>query len=392
VALEHAVAGPLCSRHLHDLGAEVIKIERPGRGDFARDYDGYVRGVSSYHVWLNRGKKSVVLDLKTAAGKDALRSLLASADILVSNFGPRVAERIIPDEELARAFPSLIRCYITGYGRGGPYAERKAYDLLVQGEAGVTWSTGTPSARAKVGVSLADLAAGAYAATAVVAAVLQRMQTGAGTRVDVALFDVMAEWMMPLLLAARHESSVPEPAGLHHATIVPYGAYATLGGELVNIAVQTSDQWRRLCADVLHRDDWINDARYSTNAARLEHREELEAAIGAEFGQRAPEELIARLDQADIPWGRVRDLRSVLEHEDLQERHRWRRVLLPHDREASVVADPFGYPLADTDDVERVPELGEHTEATLAALGRTPEVARVADDAGGNAYQDKIAD
>ncbi|BCB78354.1 hypothetical protein Pflav_047640 [Phytohabitans flavus] len=221
VAVEQAVAAPLCSRHLGDLGADVIKVERPGGGDFARGYDEAVHGEATHFVWLNRGKRSVVLDLKDEAGRQALRGLLAQADVLVCNLAPGAMERIVPDAELSALNPRLIRCYLSGYGDTGPYADRKAYDALVQGEAGTISATGTPEAPAKPGVSLADLAGGTYALAAILAALYAREQTGVGKRLDIALFDVLLEWMSPLLLAELHGGSAPPPAGLRHASIAP---------------------------------------------------------------------------------------------------------------------------------------------------------------------------
>jgi len=258
IAIEQAVAAPLCTRHLADLGADVIKVERPQQGDFARDYDDFVRGHSSHFVWLNRGKRSIALDLKSPDGRRVLLELLRTADVLVCNLAPGALERIVGDAELAEINPCLVRCYVSGYGTSGPYAGRKAYDLLVQGEAGTIAVTGTPQQRAKPGVSLADLA---------------------GQRLDISLFEVLLEWMSPSLLAQKYTGHTPEPAGLGHASIVPYGPYSTADGKEILLAVQTDGQWRRLCSSVLKDTPLIADPVLSTNAGRLRNRARVEAAV-----------------------------------------------------------------------------------------------------------------
>jgi len=387
VAIEQAVAAPLCSRHLADLGADVVKIERTDRGDFARDYDAFVAGESSHFVWLNRGKRSVALDLKSPAGRAVLLALLRDADVLLSNLAPGAVERIVPDAELVELNPRLVRCRISGYGPDGPYAERKAFDLLVQGEAGVTASTGTPGNPAKPGVSLADLGAGIYAATAILAALLERDRTGLGSLVDIAMFDVMVEWMSPLLLAYREAGVEIEPAGTRHATITPYGSFAARDGGALNIAVQNDRQWLALCR-VLGLDALAGDEALATNAGRFRQRDRVERAVGEAVRTRDADALAAELDRAGIPWGRLNGIAEVARHEQLAARRRWEPVELPSGGTASVLASPFertgsaGAP-------RRVPALGADTAAVLREAGFSGE--EVADLAAAGVVRDGAA-
>jgi itaconate CoA-transferase len=370
VALEQAVAAPLCSRHLADLGADVIKVERVDGGDFARGYDSFVHGMASHFVWLNRGKRSVALDVKTDRGRAALLALTDAADVLVSNLGAGALDRIATDAELAARNPRLIRCAISGYGPSGPYAARKAYDLIVQGEAGVTASTGEPGHPAKPGVSLADLAGGIYAATGILAALHARERTGRGEQVHIAMFDVLVEWMAPLLLAYREAGLDLPPAGTRHATITPYGPFTAGDGVTVNIAVQNDRQWQRLC-DVLGLPDLAADARLEHNAGRLARRERVEAAVAAAAARHTRDTLTAALDAAGIPWGLLNDVAGVSGHPQLAAGHRWIPARLPGGAAATVPAPPFrmgpdGEPAELRDGV---PGLGADTRAVLAAAG-----------------------
>lgn len=359
LALEQAVAAPLCSRHLADLGADVIKVERPDGGDFARDYDTFVDGVASHFVWLNYGKRSVVLDLKSTEGATALHRLLAEADVFISNLSPGAVERIVSEQELAEINPRLITCQISGYGPDGPYRERKAFDLLVQGEAGVTANTGTPDEPAKPGVSLADLGGGIYAATAILAALHSRDARGVGERIHVSMFDVLVEWMSPLLLAKREGGVDIEPAGTRHATITPYGPFVAADGVTVNVAVQNDRQWRLLCG-VLGLDHMAGDERLEKNSGRLAHRDEVEGAVASAVRRQASSALAEAFDRAGIPWGRLNLTADVVTHPQLVAEHRWRPVQLPHGASASVVAPPFRFANPRAQDVPRVPGLGEH--------------------------------
>jgi itaconate CoA-transferase len=370
VALEQAVAAPLCSRHLADLGADVIKVERVDGGDFARGYDSFVHGMASHFVWLNRGKRSVALDVKTDRGRAALLALTDTADVLVSNLGAGALDRIVADAELAARNPRLIRCAISGYGPSGPYAARKAYDLIVQGEAGVTASTGEPGYPAKPGVSLADLAGGIYAATGILAALHARERTGRGEQVHIAMFDVLVEWMAPLLLAYREAGLHLPPAGTRHASITPYGPFTAGDGVTVNIAVQNDGQWQRLC-DVLGLTGLAADARLEHNAGRLAHRELVESGVAAAAAQHTRDTLTAALDAAGIPWGLLNDVAGVSGHPQLAAGHRWIPVRLPGGATATVPAPAFrlGADGAPTGQRDGVPGLGADTRAVLAAAG-----------------------
>ncbi|MEV8287223.1 CaiB/BaiF CoA transferase family protein [Streptomyces niveus] len=370
IAVEQAVAAPLCTRHLADLGAEVVKIERPGGGDFARGYDESVHGLASHFVWLNRGKRSVVLDLKTDPGRQALRQLLAGADVLVCNLAPGALGRIITDEALAELNPRLVRCYLSGYGPAGPYAGRKAYDALVQGEAGTISATGTPETPAKPGVSLADLAGGSYALGAVTSALYARERTGVGQRIDIALFDVLLEWMSPLLLAELHSGSAPPPAGLRHASIAPYGPYTTADGQDVLIAVQNEGQWQRLCRTVLAAPELLADPDFGSNSARVRHRERTERAVQARLITLSTAEVTARLEVADVPHARLNQIADVLAHPQAEAAGRWSEATLPDGRAVRVVTSPL-HRTPEPPGGRRVPGLGEHTAEVLAELGLT---------------------
>jgi len=372
IAVEQAVAVPLCTRHLAELGAEVIKIERLGVGDFARRYDTVVHGHSAHFVWLNHGKRSLELNLAADEGREIFHELLRGADVLVSNLAPGSIERIVSPSEISALNPRLVHCLVDGYGLGGPYEQRKAYDLLIQGEAGVTANTGTPEHPAKPGVSLADLGAGTYALAAILIALKERERTGEGGRVSVSLFDVVAEWMMPLLLAERYGGAAPPPAGTHHASIVPYGAFAAADGRMVNIAVQNERQWELLCRDVLETPEFLEDPRFSSNEARLASREQVVTAVADRVVQFGLEQLTDRLDRAGIPWGRLNELSDVVAHPQLAARERWREVEI-HDEGAEVLMESLASPLRDLEDAgtdrPAVPTLGEHTAEILAELG-----------------------
>ncbi len=341
IAVEQAVAAPLCTRHLADLGADVIKVERPGTGDFARHYDEAVHGEASHFVWLNRGKRSVAVDLKVEAGRHALRRLLREADVLVCNLAPGALERIIPDDELAGLNPRLVRCYLSGYGATGPYATRKAFDALIQGEAGTITATGTPQTPAKPGVSLADLAGGAYSFAAVTAALYTRERTGSGERIDIALFDVMLEWMSPLLLAQLHSGAAPQPAGLRHASIAPYGPYTTADGQDVLIAVQNEGQWRRLCQLVLDAPALVEDPAFASNSDRVHHRDRTEQEVQARLGVLSTDEATQRLERADVPYARLNQIADVLAHPQAEATGRWSQATLPSGQAVRVVTSPL---------------------------------------------------
>jgi itaconate CoA-transferase len=365
VALEQAVAAPLATRHLADLGARVIKIERPGRGDFARDYDSAAGdGLSSWFVWLNRSKESVVLDLKTDPGRQALEALIARADVFVCNLAPGAIRRLgLEPTRLAGRHPRLVACQLSGYGEDGPYAERKAYDLLVQAEAGVLAVTGSAEAPAKAGISVADIAGGMYAYSGILAALLQRERTGRGGTVLVSLFDALAEWMSNPLLQARLTGRAPARTGARHAAIVPYGGYLTADGDEVMLAVQNEAEWARLCGDVLDLPDML-DGRFAGNQRRIDQRDEVERRLAAAVARLPTGELLERLEQAGLPYGSAKSVPEVVAHPQLASR--WTAVAAG-DRQVDVLPPPvrhsgFGPALGP------VPALGRDTEAVLAEL------------------------
>ncbi|MFD1734372.1 CaiB/BaiF CoA transferase family protein [Deinococcus malanensis] len=284
ITLEQAVAGPFCSRQLADLGADVIKIERPGEGDLARGYDGALDGVSAYFAWLNRGKRSVVLDLKSPEGVTALEALLAGADVFVHNLLPGAVERLgFGWDTVRERFPRLIWVSISGYGLSGSYAHKKAYDMLIQAEAGVVSLTGSADEPAKVGISVADIASGLYAHSSILAALLTRGRTGQGDRIEISMFEALTEWMMPPMYSLIGLGRAPGRAGLRHNMIVPYGAYRCADGQVM-FAVQNEREWVKFCAGVLEQPDLASDERYATNQARLTHRQALEGTIETAFG------------------------------------------------------------------------------------------------------------
>ncbi|UBV44519.1 CoA transferase (plasmid) [Deinococcus taeanensis] len=370
IALEQAVAGPFCSRQLADLGADVIKVERPGEGDLARGYDGALDGVSAYFAWLNRGKRSVVLDLKSPQGVAALEGLLAGADVFVHNLLPGAVERLgFRWEDVRGRFPRLIWVSISGYGLSGSYAQKKAYDMLIQAEAGVISVTGSADEPAKVGISVADIASGLYAHSSILAALLKRGQTGLGDRIEISMFEALTEWMTPPIYSLIGQGRAPGRAGLRHNMIVPYGAYRCADGQVM-FAVQNEREWVKFCADVLEQPDLASDERFVTNAQRLAWRSALETIIEAAFASLTRGEVSARLDQAGIASARVNSVQEVVDHPQLQDRQRWTQVQTP----AGTI--PALLPPHNIGSVSprmgRVPALGEHTAEVLAELERAP--------------------
>ncbi|MEV0132955.1 CaiB/BaiF CoA-transferase family protein [Dactylosporangium sp. NPDC050688] len=372
VSLEQAVAAPFATRQLADLGARVIKIERPGAGDFARRYDEAVHGESSYFVWLNRSKESLTLDIKHPDGRRVLQELLRDADVLVQNLGPGAAARLGLDAAtLAEGHPQLVVCDITGFGADGPWAARKAYDLLVQFETGLVSLTGTPDGVAKVGISVADIAAGMYAYSGILTALYTRATTGVAHPVSVSLFEALAEWMGQPAYYTEYGPGQPPRVGAAHATIAPYGPYDTADGGTVLVAVQHDRDWALLCRGVLDRPELIDDPRFARSPARVAHRAELEAIVAARFATLDAAAAHELLDRAGIANARLNDVAGFLAHPVLAGRGRWRdvdtpggpvRALLPPAviGGAEVRMDP-------------VPAVGEHTDRILAGLGRTAE-------------------
>jgi crotonobetainyl-CoA:carnitine CoA-transferase CaiB-like acyl-CoA transferase len=369
VALEQAVAAPFASRQLADMGADVVKIERPDGGDSARAYDAAVNGVSAYFAWLNRGKRSVVLDLKQPRDREICSALVDRADVFVHNLAPGAVERLgFGYDDLALRNPRLVWCGISGYGPDGPLRDKKAYDMLVQAESGVVSVTGGPDSPAKVGVSIADIASGLYAYSSVLAALLRRDRTGRGDRIDISMLECLAEWMTPALSVWRGTGKVPARVGVRHNMIVPYGAYACADGAVL-FAIQTQREWQRFCTQVVELPSLESDARFATNRDRLEHRDELEAIIEDRFRMLPRAAVMARLEAADIPTGAVNDVPSVVAHPQLAARGRWATVQVGG-APATALVPPHNVRGAPPR-MDAVPALGEHTTQVLMELGYT---------------------
>jgi itaconate CoA-transferase len=371
LALEQAVAGPLCTRHLADLGADVIKIERTGGGDFARRYDRAVNGMSSYFVWLNRGKRSLTLDMKNPRANEILTRLIERSDVLVQNLGPGAIDRLgFAPADLRTRYPRLVICSISGYGRGGPYEQKKAFDLLLQGETGVIATTGTADAPAKLGISVGDIGAGVYGAMATLAALYERQTTGEGKIVETSLFDALAEWMGYPVPYTMYSGEAPARAGVRHATVIPYGIYRCGDGGGVNFSVQTEQQWERFCRDVCDRPDWLDDARFSSPADRLAHRTELETAIDEVFSRHPRDEISRRLEDADIPSGDYREVAEFIDHPQLAARERWAEFPSPAGP-VKMIVPPFDLE-GMSPRLGAIPDVGEHTAEVLRELGYEP--------------------
>jgi itaconate CoA-transferase len=368
VALEHAIAAPFCSRQLADQGARVIKIERPGTGDFARGYDTRVRGLASHFVWTNRSKESLSLDLKHPKAEGIMQQLLAKADVLVQNLAPGAAARMgLSFEALHEAFPRLIVCDISGYGDSGPYRDKKAYDLLIQSEAGFLSITGTPDTPSKAGCSIADISAGMYAYSNVLTALIQRGKTGLGRRIDVSMLECMAEWMGYPLYYTLDGAPPPPRAGASHATIFPYGPFATGDGKTVMLGLQNEREWQVFCQTVLLQPELAADARFATNGLRASQRAELQSIIEAAFAKLTATQVVERLEQAQIANAQVNALADVWAHPQLQARERWIEVNSPSGLLPALL--PPGASDVSHVRMDAVPELGQHTQAILGELG-----------------------
>jgi len=372
ISLEQAVAAPFATRQLADLGARVIKIERPGVGDFARGYDETVRGMASHFVWLNRSKESLTLDLKHPEAGQIVQRLVEDADVFIQNLAPGAAERLgLGPRELAQRYPSLIVCSISGYGSSGPYRDKKAYDLLVQCETGLVSVTGTVGTPAKVGISIADIAAGMYAFTGILTALYQRERTGKGTVLEVSMFEALGEWMGYPAYFAAYGGTPPLRTGANHATIAPYGPFQAGDGKQVNLGLQNEREWALFSSVVLEQPEVAADPRFDSNAKRVANREALHAMIDAVFSQLTIDQVIARLDQAQIANAHMNSMQEFWEHPQLQARERWREV-----------GSPVGplkalRPPVTMRDVEPrmdpIPALGEQTDQLLRSLGYQDE-------------------
>jgi len=368
VSIEQAVAAPFATRQLADLGARVIKVERPGAGDFARDYDETVKGMSSHFVWLNRSKESIALDLKTAAGRAAMQALVAKADVFVQNLAPGAAERLGLGAGTLRAkHPGLIHVSVSGYGMGGPYTNKKAYDLLVQCEAGLVSISGSADEPAKVGISVADIAAGMYAYTGVLTALLRKGRTGQGATVEISMLEALGEWMGFPMYYAWYGGQPPARSGASHAAIAPYGPIPCAGGEQVFLGIQNEREWAAFCDMVIGRSELATDERFVTNSLRVTHRQDLTDEIAKAFNGLSADEAIERLEEAGIANARLRDLAGLVGHEQLAARNRWREVDTPVGPIKALV--PPATLDGDEPMMGPIPSPGQHTEQILAELG-----------------------
>ena len=375
IALEHAIAAPFCTRQLADLGARVIKIERPEVGDFARQYDERVHGISSHFVWTNRSKESLTLDLKQQEAKEVLHKLIAKADVLIQNLAPGAAARLgYAYEELAQINPKIIVCDISGYGddleQPGPYRDKKAYDLLIQSESGFLSITGTDEQAAKAGCSIADISAGMYAYSNILAALIERGKTGIGKRIDVSMFESMTEWMGYPLYYTLNGESAPPRTGSAHATIFPYGPFPTGDHKQVMLGIQNDREWRAFCDIVLESPHLADDSLFKTNSLRSKNRDVLRALIEKKFQNFTQLEILEHLEQAKIANARVNDVQDLWEHPQLKARKRWVDV------ESPVGVIPTLKPVGLKNDndfvMNAIPKLGQHSHSILIELGYHP--------------------
>jgi hypothetical protein len=368
VSLEHAIAAPFCTRQLADLGARVIKVERPGGGDFARIYDTQVDGLCSHFVWVNRSKESLTLDLKQPSAIAALKQLLKTADVLVQNLAPGAAARMgLTADVLQKDNPRLILCDISGYGNDGPYRDKKAYDLLIQSEAGFLSVTGTPETPSKSGNSIADIAAGMYAYTNILAALLQRGKTGKGTVIDISMLESLSEWMSFPMYYAYKGAEPPPRNGASHATIYPYGPFKAGDGKTVMLGLQNEREWVQFCETVLENPALAKDERFDRNFKRNEKRSELLEIINTCFSKLSSDQLIARLDKAQIANAHLNDMEGLWKHEQLKARNRFAEVGTPNGPIAALLPpglnDSYDYRM------DPIPAVGEHTDTILKELG-----------------------
>ncbi|MBK6648543.1 MAG: CoA transferase [Betaproteobacteria bacterium] len=369
VTLEHAIAAPFATRQLADLGARIIKVERPGVGDFARGYDERARGLASHFVWTNRSKESLTLDVKHPEAQTILeRLILEQADVVVQNLAPGAAARLgLSYEALSARKPGIIVCDISGYGADGPYRDKKAYDLLIQSEAGFVSVTGTPETPSKAGPSIADIAAGMYAYTNILAALMHRQQTGQGQHIDISMLEALGEWMNYPLYYAMDGATPPQRTGASHATIYPYGPFPAGDGKTVMLGLQNEREWKAFCAHVLLQPTLADDERFASNSKRSAHREALRAIILDAFGKLTATEVVERLEQAQIANAQVNTMADVWAHPQLQARGRWTEIDSPAGKLPALL--PPGSWQHGAPRMDSVPSLGQHTDAILAELG-----------------------
>jgi crotonobetainyl-CoA:carnitine CoA-transferase CaiB-like acyl-CoA transferase len=371
VSLEHAIAAPFATRQLADLGARVIKIERPGVGDFARKYDERAKGLSSHFVWTNRSKESLTLDLKDAQALSLLKQLIhKEADVVVQNLAPGAAQRMgLSFEALSKKKPGIIVCDISGYGSDGPFAKKKAYDLLIQSEAGFLSTTGPENEIAKAGISIADISAGMYAYTNILAALMHRQQTGEGQRIDIAMLETLAEWMSFPLYYSMDGANPPPRAGASHASIYPYGPFEAGDGKVVMLGLQNEREWLVFCEKVMRQAELADDERFNTNPKRSERREELKSLIVKAFSTQTAAQVAARLEEAGIANAQVNTMADVWAHEQLKARGRWSQVQTTVGEMPALV--PPGSWERGAARMDAVPAIGEHTDLILKGLGCT---------------------
>jgi crotonobetainyl-CoA:carnitine CoA-transferase CaiB-like acyl-CoA transferase len=368
LGLETSLSGPFCTKLFADMGADVIKLEKPGTGDVVRGWDNVVRGLSSGYVTANTNKRSITVDVKVEAGRDIVRKIAATVDVIVENFAPGTASRLgLGAEALTQANPRLIYCSISGYGQDGPYRDVKAYDLLIQGEAGIIATTGYPDAPAKVGVSMTDLTSAMYATVGVLLALYQRERTGRGQIIDISMFEAAASWLGYFPHHYWHKGEEPARVGMRHHYITPYGPYLSGDGKFVSLAVATPSDWEIFCRQVVERPDLLSDERFETAQSRRKHRAVLEDLIEQVFLSRPSEEWLHRLDKARLPYGRVNGIAEVLAHPQAMARRFIREIESPVGR-VPVVGNPLR--LSDSPErLDRIPDLGADTDAVLKELG-----------------------
>ena len=372
VALEHVIAGPFCTRQLADLGARVIKIERPGSGDPTRAYDDRVGGLSSHFVWTNRSKESIALNLKQSKGVEIVRKLLQGADVLLQNLAPGAAERMgFSYEQLKEHYPKLIVCDISGYGSSGPYRDKKAYDLLIQAESGLLSVTGSDDEPAKAGCSIVDISAGMYAFSNILAAIIRRHKTGTGCCIDISMLETMTEWMSFPMYYAYQGAEPPARAGASHATIYPYGPFPVGDGNSVMLGLQNEREWAIFCDQVLQQPELKEDVRFSSNTRRSEARSELSSIIVEVFSKMTLTTVTQRLDDARIGNASMNSMEQVWNHAQLAARDRWRFVDSPNGPVKAML--PPGAPEEFSSRMDPIPESGEHSREILTELGYTNE-------------------